>query len=117
VVTFGYTTGWRIRSEVLPLQWRQVDFKAGTVRLEPGTTKNREGRTFAMTPDLRACLEAQKAATSSTARGSLLEPLGRHGRRPVGRPTYLGVSLTISAVPPSGTLSGLECRARSQWRW
>jgi integrase len=63
IVTFAYITGWRVPSEVLPLQWRQVDFEAGTVRLEPGTTKNREGRTFAMTPELRACLEAQRALT------------------------------------------------------
>jgi integrase len=46
LVTFVYVTGWRIRSEVAPLQWRQVDRVAGTVRLEPGTTKNRAGRTF-----------------------------------------------------------------------
>jgi hypothetical protein len=35
---------WRIGSEVLPLQWRQVDLRVGEVRLDPGTTKNREGR-------------------------------------------------------------------------
>jgi integrase len=29
VVTFAYVTGWRINSEVLSLQWRQVDLKAG----------------------------------------------------------------------------------------
>src|SRR5262249_27026707 len=46
VVTFAYITGWRVRSEVLTLQWRQVDFKAGRVRLDPGTTKNLEGRIF-----------------------------------------------------------------------
>ena len=38
VVTFAYVTGWRINSEVLPLQWRQVDLKVGEVRLDPGTT-------------------------------------------------------------------------------
>jgi integrase len=42
-VTFAYVTGWRINSEVLPLQWRQVDPRVGEVRLDPGTTKNREG--------------------------------------------------------------------------
>src|SRR5262245_8946147 len=57
-VTFAYITGWRVRSEVLTLQWRQVDFAAGVVRLEPGTTKNLEGRVFVMTPELRATLEA-----------------------------------------------------------
>ncbi len=42
LITFAYITGWRIKSEVLGLEWRQVDFKAGTVRLDPGTTKNDE---------------------------------------------------------------------------
>jgi len=68
VVTFMYITGWRIRSEALPLQWRQVDFQAGTVRLEPGTTKNKDGRTFYLTPELRTCLEAQRAATEALQR-------------------------------------------------
>jgi integrase len=36
VITFAYITGWRIASEVLPMQWRHVDFKAGEVRLDPG---------------------------------------------------------------------------------
>jgi len=46
VATFAYYTGWRTKSEILPLQWHQVDRAAGVVRLEPGSTKNREGRTF-----------------------------------------------------------------------
>ena len=68
VVTVAYITGWRIQSELLPLQWRQVDVAAGTLRLEPGTTKNREGRVFIMTPELRATLEAQRVATESLQR-------------------------------------------------
>jgi integrase len=59
VITFAYITGWRIASEVLPLEWRQVDFDAGEVRLEPGTTKNKEGRTFPFTAELRTVLKAQ----------------------------------------------------------
>lgn len=70
VVTFMYITGWRSRSEVFPLQWHQVDFKAGTVRLEPGTTKNREGRVLFMTPELREMLEARRAATDKLQRES-----------------------------------------------
>ena len=61
VVTFAYITGWRIASEVLSLEWRQVDFRAGEVRLDPGTTKNDDGRTFPMTNALRALLEAHHA--------------------------------------------------------
>ena len=55
-----YITGWRSKSEVQPLTWAQVDFTAGTVRLEPGSTKNRKGRTFVMTQGLRACLEGAR---------------------------------------------------------
>jgi integrase len=68
VVTFAYITGWRVPSEVLTLRWRQIDFEAGTVRLEPGTTKNGDARTFVMTPELRACLEAQRALTEKFQR-------------------------------------------------
>ncbi len=61
VVTFTYITGWRMADEVLTLEWRQVDFDAGEVRLEPGTTKNKDGRTFPFTSELRAVLKMQHA--------------------------------------------------------
>jgi integrase len=68
--TFAYITGWRLKSEVLALAWRQVDFKAGVVTLDVGTTKNRDGRTFPMVPELRAVLEAQRAATDALQKKS-----------------------------------------------
>ena len=46
VVTLAYYTGWRVRSEILPLTWAHVDLKAQILRLDAGTTKNTEGRTF-----------------------------------------------------------------------
>ncbi len=55
VAAFAYTFGWR-KSEILGLTWERVDLAAGTVRLDPGTTKNREGRTVILTADLRAVL-------------------------------------------------------------
>jgi integrase len=55
-VTLACTYGWRIRSEVLPLARRHVDLAAGTVRLDPGTTKNDEGRVVYLTPELRGLL-------------------------------------------------------------
>lgn len=60
VVQFAYLTGWR-KGEILSLQWRQVDFEGGVVRLDPGTTKNNEGRTFpfAAHPGLAALLRHQ----------------------------------------------------------
>ncbi len=68
MVTFAYITGWRTQSEVQRLQWRQVDFEAGTVRLEAGTTKNGEARVFPFTRELRALLEAQRAYTDAVQR-------------------------------------------------
>lgn len=62
-VQFMLITGWRSRSEVLPLTWAQVDFAGGFVRLEPGTTKNNEGRAFPLIPELRAILERRLAIT------------------------------------------------------
>jgi integrase len=43
VVTFAYHTGWR-KEEVLALTWDRVDLHARAVRLDPGTTKNDDGR-------------------------------------------------------------------------
>jgi integrase len=61
VITFAYITGWRIASEVLPLEWRNVDFAAGEVRLDAGATRNGAGRVFPMTTNLRLLLQAQHA--------------------------------------------------------
>jgi len=60
-VTFAYLTGWRLTSEILPLEWGQVDWTGREVRLDPGTTKNREGRSFPFTADLDALLTDQRA--------------------------------------------------------
>jgi integrase len=55
-------------SEIIPLEWRQVDLKGGEVRLDAGKTKNREGRVFPLTDDLRALLEARHAAHEALRR-------------------------------------------------
>jgi len=73
IIAFAFITGWRTKSEVLPLQWRQVDFAAGEVRLEPGTTKNGEGRTFVLTPALKTLLETQLAVNAGLkAKGQIV---------------------------------------------
>jgi integrase len=43
LATVAYWTGWR-KGELLRLERRQIDLDAGTLRLDPGTTKNKEGR-------------------------------------------------------------------------
>lgn len=52
-LAYGY--GWR-RSELLELRVEQVDFALGKIRLEPGTTKNRDGREVRITPNMAALL-------------------------------------------------------------
>ena len=74
MVTFAYITGWRIRSEVRFLEWAQVDFQAGIVRLEPGTTKNDEARVFPFTEELRALLESQRAKTDLLRKRGIICP-------------------------------------------
>src|SRR5262249_22002566 len=49
-VTIAFTFGWR-RDEVLGLQRAQLDLIASTLRLEPGSTKNDEGRCCYLTPE------------------------------------------------------------------
>ena len=55
----AHTFGWRTRSEVLTLELRQVDLVAGTIRLDPGQTKNQDGRVVYLTPELIGLLRAQ----------------------------------------------------------
>jgi integrase len=51
ILTLGYFTGWR-RREILDLKWNQVNLREGIVRLEPGETKNDDGRTLYLEPEL-----------------------------------------------------------------
>jgi integrase len=59
VVRVGYTYGWHIDSEVLTLTRRQADLDAATLRLDPGTTKNHDGRLVYLTPELRQGITEQ----------------------------------------------------------
>jgi integrase len=67
VVTFAYLTGWRVPSEVLPLTWDRVDFRAGVVRLDVRTTKNDAGRIFPfdVLPELADVLQRQRLYTDA----------------------------------------------------
>ena len=124
VVTFAYITGWRVRSEILTLQWRQVDLKAGRIVLDPGTTKNDEGRVFPFTEELRDLLQAQweitrlvRRSKSLVCRGSFIGMESASGtstgpgvqlaRRRVSRDE----SCTTSAGQRFGTWSGRVCQS------
>ena len=84
-VRFGFLTGWR-RTEVFTLTWSQVDWSGGFVRLEPGTTKNLEGRAFPLTPPLRALLVRRQEETRRCERAQArIIPLVFHRS---GRPIH-----------------------------
>jgi len=55
----AYTFGWRMQSEVLALERRDVDLAGGRLSLRAGETKNDEGREVFLTPALKAALTAQ----------------------------------------------------------
>jgi integrase len=57
-VTFAYNIGWRDR-EISTLKWKQVDINQGIVRLEPGETKNDEGRTVYLDDELKQVFNRQ----------------------------------------------------------
>ena len=85
VIEFAHLTGWR-KGEVLNLTWAQVDFGAGIVRLEPGTTKNKEGRVFPfdVLPPLADLLQRQRAVTTALEkkRGAIIRwVFHRNGNR------------------------------------
>ncbi|MFI5364360.1 MAG: tyrosine-type recombinase/integrase [Candidatus Binatia bacterium] len=84
-MTFAYLTGWRCRSEVLPLPWRNVDFEAETIRLDVGSTKNKDGRVIYMTPELLALLEEQRRTTLALQRETqqLIPLVFHHNGRPI----------------------------------
>jgi integrase len=60
LAAIAYITGWRAMSELLSRQWRHVDLGKGWLRLDPGESKNGEGREFPFTPDMRSVLENQR---------------------------------------------------------
>jgi integrase len=61
IVKFAYATGWRTASEVLPLEWRNIDWAGRCIRLDAHTTKNGEPRVFPFTTELETILMGQLA--------------------------------------------------------
>jgi integrase len=86
VIRVAYITGWRMRSEILTRRKPHLDLSAGWLRLEPGETKNKAGRQFPLTPELRAILEAQVEANREYERttGTIVPWLFHRNGRPIG---------------------------------
>jgi integrase len=129
VVRFAYATGWRTASEVLPLEWRNVDWEGRCVRLDPGTTKNGDGRSFPFTTDIENVLKAQRAIHDTLKKAGKVVPFVFHrdgertgiseqrGRTPAQKPVALTRSFTTCAGQRSARSSGRECHGRLRCRW
>jgi len=69
-VWFLFLTGWRV-GESRKLEWPAVDFDNNEIRLHAGRTKNRDGRVFPMSDELRVLLlELARLATPESGEGS-----------------------------------------------
>jgi integrase len=73
-----------MQSEVLTLERRLLDLQAGTLRLEPGTTKNDDGRVVYLPPVLTPLLTAQMERVRALERetGRIIPYLFPHLRGP-----------------------------------
>ena len=87
VVTLAYYNGWR-KTELLTLEWRQVDLTAGTITLD--TSKNGQGRTFVFNglTDVQTLTKQRKlpVVTTRSGRGKEEERLMRADFRATRRP-------------------------------
>lgn len=63
VFQVAYITGWRVPSEILTRKWQHVDLEANWLRLDPGESKNSEGRMFPLTAELRDIILRQQKHT------------------------------------------------------
>jgi integrase len=81
----AFITGWRLKSEIVTRQKSHLDMKAGWLRLEPGETKNGEGRMFPLVPRLRAVVAAQMERTREHEQktGTIVPWLFHHAGRPI----------------------------------
>jgi integrase len=79
--------GWRVQ-EILGLERPQLDLEAGTLRLDPGTTKNGEGREVYLTPELGRLLgeQLERVRTIERKTGRIIPYLFPYlsGRKRVG---------------------------------
>jgi hypothetical protein len=123
VVQFAYITGWRVPSEVLPLQWRHVDFEARVVRLDPYTTKNDDGRLplHGCAPSAPGCPEGRARCASGRGRALPmgLPPHGQEGKRQTDPSVHQSVEKGVRRCGmsrPNSTRPSTNSRAQPRSR-
>ena len=84
LITVAYWTGWR-RSELLRLEWRQVNLATGEASLDLGTTKNKSGRVIFLPPEVLETLRdwRQYTLTLERAQQRLISCVFHMNGRPI----------------------------------
>lgn len=110
LVECGRTYGWRI-SELLTLKVGQVDLAQRVIRLDPGTTKNSDGREVFMTDALHHLLSACYAGKAAETLYSLARTESRFA-------AFVTLGRRHALALASGRFSAThaECRCRVTWR-
>ena len=90
VAAIAHAFGWRSKSEIFTLERRHLDLETGTLRLDPGTTKNDDGRVVYLTPELKTLLAAQLERVRALEKqlGRIIPSLFPHlgGKKRAGTP-------------------------------
>ena len=120
LMSVAFITGRRAPSELCTRQRRHLDLEHGWLRLEPGQTKNEEGRQFPLIPELREIIESATADFESYLAPSpicpVLSPAATiKGFSPIEQSTsrQFGAMVTeeSSKVPARWTRLNLAARA------
>lgn len=84
VAEFLYWTGWR-KSEALGLEWRNLDLKAGILRIEDSKSGAPRTLHFRALPDLAALIERQRDRTDTVqnARGLIVSQVFHREGKPI----------------------------------
>ncbi len=86
-VTMAYFCGWRIHSEVLALEWPQVDRKNKNIRLRPEQSKNGEGRDlpYGLLPAIDQVIEEAAQERQALIEDGRICPyvFSRHNGKPI----------------------------------
>ena len=111
LVECGRTYGWRV-SELLSMRVGQVDLAQRVIRLEPGTTKNNEGREVVMTDAvynlLSACVIGKSADNSVFTRKNG-NPVRDFRTTWENACVFAGVGTLVCASCGSTKVSGQRC--------
>jgi integrase len=84
LATLACWIGWR-KGELLSLEWRQVNLDTGEVRLDPGTTKNGDGRVVFLPPVALEEIRSWRRVTAETERrlGAIVRNVCHHDGQPI----------------------------------